>query len=81
MYGIDYFETFSPTTRMESIRVLMQLAVNCNLFVHQMDVKSAYLHAPIDCNTYFAQPKGYEVLNENGKPMVFKLNKSLYDLN
>ena len=27
-----------------------------------------------------AQPKGYEVLHENGKPMVFKLNKSLYGL-
>ena len=50
-YGIDYFETFSPTTRMESIRVLMQLAVNYNLLVHQMDVKSAYLHAPIDCDS------------------------------
>ena len=52
----------------------MQLAVNYNLFVHQMDVKSAYLHAPIDCDIYVAQPKGYEVLNENGKPIVFKLN-------
>ena len=79
-YGIDYFETFSPTTHMESIRVLMQLAVDYNLLVHQMDVKSAYLHAPIDCDIYVAQPKGYEVLHENGKPMVFKLNKSLYGL-
>ena len=79
-YGIDYFETFSSTTRMESIRVLMQLAVNYILFVHQMDVKSAYLPAPIDCDVYVAQPKGYEVLNENGKPVVFKLNKSLYGL-
>ena len=79
-YGIDYFETFSPTTRMESIRVLMQLAVNYNLLVHQMDVKSAYLHAPIDCDIYVAQPKGYEILHENGKRMVFKLNKSLYGL-
>ena len=79
-YGIDYFETFSPTTRMESVRVLMQLAMNYNIFVHQMDVKSAYLHAPIDCDLYVVQPKGYEILNESGKPMVFKLNKSLYGL-
>ena len=45
-----------------------------------MDVKSAYLHSPIDCDIYVAQTKGYEVLNENGKPMVFKLNKSIYGL-
>ena len=79
-HGIDYFETFLPTTRMESVRVLMQLAMNYNIFVHQMDVKSAYLHAPIDCDLYVVQPKGYEILNESGKPMVFKLNKSLYGL-
>ena len=58
----------------------MQLAVNYNLFVHQMNVKSTYLHAPIDCDIYVAQPKGYEVLNGNGKPMVFKLSNSLYGL-
>ena len=79
-YGIDYFETFLTTTGMDSIRALMQLAVNYNLFVYQMDAKSAYLHSQIDCDIYVAQPKGYEVLNENGKPMVFKLNKSIYGL-
>ena len=57
MYGIDYFETFSPTTGMKSIRVLIQLALNYNLFVNQMDVKSAYLHAPIDSNICFSTEK------------------------
>ena len=55
----------------DTARALMQLAVNYNLFVHQMDVKSGYLHASIDCDISVAQQKGYEVLNENGKPMVF----------
>ena len=45
-----------------------------------MDVKSAYLQTTIECDIYVAQPKGYEVTNENGNPMVFKLNKSLYGL-
>ena len=57
MYGIDYFETFSRTTRMKSIRVLIQLALNYNLFVYQMDAKSAYLHAPIDSNICFSTEK------------------------
>ena len=37
--NVDYHETFSPTAKMTSIRVLMQLVVQYNLTVHQMDVK------------------------------------------
>ena len=50
--GIDYEETFAPTANIISIRALMQLAVNHDLVVHQMDVKTAYLHAPIDQEIY-----------------------------
>src|SRR6218665_2644476 len=46
---IDYSETFSPTVRITSVRMLMQLAVQQGMIVHQMDVKTAYLNAPIDC--------------------------------
>ena len=46
--GIDYGETFSPTANITSIRILMQMVVQYDLIVHQMDVKTAYLHAPID---------------------------------
>ena len=60
--------------------MLMQLAVQEDMFVHQMDVKTAYLNAPIDCELYIEQPKGYEVRGENGEKLVCKLNKSLYGL-
>ena len=73
--GIDYGETFSPTARMESVRSLMQIAVQYDLILHQMDVKSAYLHAPIDQEIYVNQPAGYSTANK-----VWKLNKSLYGL-
>ena len=58
----------------------MQLAAQNNYIVHQMDVKTAYLNAPIDCDIYLEQAKGYEVLCENDEPLVYKLNKSLYGL-
>lgn len=35
---------------------------------------------PTDCDIYACQLKGYEFLNEKGKPMVLKLSKSLYGL-
>jgi len=47
-HGVDYDETFSPTTRFTSIRVLLQKAVNDSLYLLQMDVKGAYLNAPFD---------------------------------
>ena len=58
----------------------MQLAVNHDLIVHQMDVKTAYLHAPIDQKIYIDQPQGFEEVAENGSKLVYRLKKSLYSL-
>ena len=76
---IDYFETYALTTQMTSVRVLMQLAVKLDLTVHQFDVKTAYLNAPIDCEIYLKQAEGYEVPGKH-KKLVYKLNRSLYGL-
>lgn len=59
--GFDYNETFSPTASMTSVRSLMQLVLPHGLELHQMDVKTAYLYAPIDCEVYMEQPEGFEV--------------------
>ena len=77
---IDYQETFSPTARMASIRTLMQIAVQHDLTVHQMDVKTAFLNAPIDCELYVEQPEGYEIKSKNDEKLVLRLKKSLYGL-
>ena len=69
--NVDYHETFSPT----SVRMLMQLAVQDNLVVHQMDVKTAYLNAPIDCEIYIEQPERFEQQDKNGVKLVCKLQK------
>lgn len=34
----------------------MQMAAQFDPELHQMDVKTAYLHAPIDCEIYMEQP-------------------------
>ena len=77
---IDYFETFSLTAKIISIRLLMQLALDFSLDLHQMDVKTAYLNAPIDCELYVEQPEGFIKYSETGERLVCKLNKSLYGL-
>uniref|UniRef100_A0A1A8PPT4 Retrovirus-related Pol poly from transposon TNT 1-94 n=1 Tax=Nothobranchius rachovii TaxID=451742 RepID=A0A1A8PPT4_9TELE len=78
--GVDYYETFSPTANLTSLRVLMQLAAQHNLKLHQMDVKAAYLHAPIDCEVYMEQPQGFHEGPKGERKMVWKLNKSIYGL-
>ena len=47
--------------------------------VHQLDVKTAYLNAPIDCEVYIRQPQGFAEEEDNGQ-LVWKLHKSLYEL-
>ena len=74
--GLDYFETFSPTVKMSSIRAFMQIAAEYGLSISQMDVKTAFLNAPIDCEIYVEQPQGYEVPGG----LVCRLKKSLYGL-
>ena len=75
---LDYHETYAPTTKMTTIRTLMQLCVQYDLIVHQMDVKSAYLNADIDCEIFVEQPLGCTVPGK--EDLVWKLNKSLYGL-
>ncbi|GJX28302.1 retrotransposon protein, putative, ty1-copia subclass [Tanacetum coccineum] len=42
--GQDFFDTYSPVTRITSIRTLIAIAAIHNLIIHQMDVKTAFLN-------------------------------------
>ncbi len=48
------------------------------MIIHQMDVKTAYLNAPIDCELYMEQPEGFEKRGKKGEKLVCKLNKSYH---
>ena len=60
--------------------MLMQLAIQKGTVVHQMDLKTAYLNALINCELYIEQPEGYERRGSNGEKLVCKLKKSLCSL-
>ena len=78
--GVDYQETFAPTANLTSVRALLQIAAQHDLILHQMDVKTAYLNAPIDCEIYMDQAEGFETPSGSNGRLVYKLNKSLYGL-
>jgi len=60
-YGIDYFETFAPIVRMESLRILLALAAAQDWEIHQMDVVSAYLLGELEEDAYLGAPQGLEL--------------------
>ena len=45
--NIDFYDTFSPVTRITSITVLISIAALNNLFIHQMDVKTDFLNGDL----------------------------------
>ena len=42
--GLYYFDTYSPVTRINSIRMVLAIAALRNLKAHQMDVKTTFLN-------------------------------------
>ena len=77
---IDYSETFSPVVRIQSIRILVAIALMHDLVIDQMDVSTAYLYAPLKIPNYMRQAKGYIEKDVNGKPLICELVQSLYGL-
>ncbi|XP_019173288.1 PREDICTED: uncharacterized protein LOC109168888 [Ipomoea nil] len=77
-FGEDYFCTYSPVTKIATIRVLFALAVAHKWTVHQMDVKTAFLNGDLEEEIYMEQPSGCVDPGQEGK--VCRLVKSLYGL-
>ena len=76
--NIDYFDTYAPMTRISSFRILFALASIYKLYIHQMDVKTAFLNGDLEEEIYMLQPEGCIVSGQESK--VCKLQKSLYGL-
>ena len=75
---LDYFDTYSPVTRITSIRMLIAIASILNLEIHQMDVKTAFLNGELEEEIYMQQPEGF--VSPGNENKVCKLVKSLYGL-
>jgi len=73
--GIDYFETFAPTAKLASIRVVLALTAALNLHLHSIDVSNMFLNGDIDADVYMEQPEGFVI---GGSHIVCKLRKGLY---
>ncbi|KHJ33002.1 hypothetical protein EV44_g0276 [Erysiphe necator] len=74
VYGVDYFDTYSPTFRMASLRILLATAAYREWEIHQVDVKTAYLEGDLDEEIFMTCPEGMKATK------FVKVNKALYGL-
>ncbi len=79
IYGIDYFDTYSPVTKMASFRTILAMAACLDWDIESFDFNGAYLNAMLDDDEelYMHKPPRYET---QGEHVVKRLHKSLYGL-
>jgi hypothetical protein len=80
IYGVDYYETYSPVARLSSFRLLMAIAARNGWALDNFDFDQAFLNSKLgeDEVIYLEQPPGYEKKDQN--EWVHRLLKSLYGL-
>ena len=66
-YGIDYEETFAPVAKLNSIKVLLSVAVNLDWNLHQLDAKNAFLNGVLGEEVYMKIPPSMETLENSEK--------------
>ena len=74
-YGVDYQETFAPVAKMNTVRILLSLAVNFDWELQQYDVKNTFLHGELEEEIYMSIPPGSSGSDGN---KVCQLKKALY---
>jgi len=76
--GIDYDEIFTFVARYTTICSIIDFAASQGWNLHQMDVKTMFLHGSIKEQVYMEQPEGFEIYHK--KSHVCRLKKALYGL-
>ena len=64
--GFDFQETFAPTARMTTIRLVLVLAAEEGWPVYQMDVKFTFLNMNLE-EVYVGQPSGFVIPDSESK--------------
>lgn len=59
-YGIDYTKVFQPVARMDTVRMIVALALQRGWTEYQLDAKSAFLHGGLNEDVFVELPRGYE---------------------
>ncbi|CAI7787655.1 unnamed protein product [Closterium sp. NIES-54] len=57
--GVDYFQTFSPTPKMSTLRVLLHVAAQRDYELHSLDFSTAFLQSSLHEEIWLRRPPGF----------------------
>ncbi|CAI7846292.1 unnamed protein product [Closterium sp. NIES-54] len=57
--GVDYFQTFSPTPKMTTLRVLLHVAAHRDYDLHSLDFSTAFLQGSLHEEIWLRRPPGF----------------------
>ncbi|CAI7874377.1 unnamed protein product [Closterium sp. NIES-53] len=57
--GVDYFQTFSPTPKMTTLRVLLYVAAQRDYELHSLDFSTAFSHGSLHEEIWLRCPPGF----------------------
>ncbi|CAI7900750.1 unnamed protein product [Closterium sp. NIES-53] len=57
--GVDFFQTFSPTTKMTNLRVLLHVAAHRYYELHSLDFSTAFLQGRLHEEIWLHRPPGF----------------------
>ncbi|CAI7882126.1 unnamed protein product [Closterium sp. NIES-54] len=57
--GVDYFQTFSPTPKMTTLRVLLHIAAHRDYELHSLDFNTAFLQGSLHEEIWLRRPPGF----------------------
>ncbi|CAI7769018.1 unnamed protein product [Closterium sp. NIES-54] len=76
--GVDYFQTFSPTPKMTTLRVLLHVAAQCDYELHSLDFSTAFLQGSLHEEIWLRRPPGFTGSFPAGTE--WSLRQPVYDL-
>ncbi|CAI7923186.1 unnamed protein product [Closterium sp. NIES-54] len=76
--GVDYFQTFSPTPKMTTLRVLLHVAAQRDYELHSLDFSTAFLQGSLHEEIWLGRPPGFTRLLPPGTQ--WSLRRLVYGL-
>ena len=77
-YLVDFDPVFSSVVKPTTIRLALIVAAAQDYNIHQIDIRQAYLQAELKEELFMRVPPGVPAFDRQGRPLVCKLNRSLY---
>ncbi|CAI7888359.1 unnamed protein product [Closterium sp. NIES-53] len=76
--GVDFFQTFSPTPKMTTLRVLLHVAAQRDYELHSLDFSTAFLQGSLHEDIWLRRPPGFTGLFPPGTQ--WSLRRPVYGL-